>query len=217
MRNVGDRDGDDVVFAYLADPVASIAQPVQRLRGFRRVPVAAGGTAQVSFELGGDELGFWDDENRFVIEPGELVLTITDGTDAERWTLTSRRDLAADLVAGRVDLGGRGRGVEGMLEGARPNRVGDRAQHRDVAVALPLDLDDLLATLAPRQRMVDRQLRGLPEATRDRHVGVGAADGRGRIDPLDHRAGSLREARIRVAEREVLAQVDAVLAHGPAR
>ena len=88
MRNVGDRDGDDVVFAYLADPVASIAQPVQRLRGFRRVAVAAGATAAVAFDLGADDLGFWDDEEHFVLEPGELVITITDGTDAERLTLT---------------------------------------------------------------------------------------------------------------------------------
>ncbi|WP_314504024.1 glycoside hydrolase family 3 N-terminal domain-containing protein [uncultured Microbacterium sp.] len=88
VRNVGDRDGDDVVFAYLADPVASIAQPVQRLRGFRRVAVVAGTTADVAFELGAGELGFWDDENRFVIEPGELVITVTDGTDAVRLPLS---------------------------------------------------------------------------------------------------------------------------------
>ncbi len=88
VRNVGDRDGDDVVLVYLADPIASVAQPVQRLRGFRRVPVAAGATADVSFDLGWDELGFWDDENRFVVEPGDLLITITDGADTERLTLT---------------------------------------------------------------------------------------------------------------------------------
>ena len=88
VRNVGDRDGDDVVLVYLADPVASIAQPVQRLRGFTRTPVAAGATADVAFELGWDELGFWDDENHFVMEPGELLITITDGVDSERLTLS---------------------------------------------------------------------------------------------------------------------------------
>lgn len=88
VRNIGDRDGDDVMFAYLADPVASIAQPVQRLRGFRRVSLAAGATAQVSFDLGWNELGFWDDENRFVVEPGEIVITMTDGADSERLQLT---------------------------------------------------------------------------------------------------------------------------------
>ena len=84
---IGDRDGEDVMFAYLADPVASIAQPVQRLRGFRRVSLAAAATAQVSFDLGWNELGFWDDGNRFVVEPGELVITMTDGADSERLQL----------------------------------------------------------------------------------------------------------------------------------
>ena len=91
VRNVGERDGDDVVLVYLSDPVASLAQPVQRLRGFRRVAVAAGEAAALSFELGADELGFWDDEDLFVVEPGELVLTITDGTDAERLGLSVTR------------------------------------------------------------------------------------------------------------------------------
>lgn len=88
VSNIGDRDGDDVVLAYLADPVASIAQPVQRLRGFRRLPVVAGATAEVSFDLGGYELGFWDNENRFVVEPGEFILTVTNGMDCESVTLT---------------------------------------------------------------------------------------------------------------------------------
>ncbi len=82
VRNIGERAGDDVVFAYLADPVASIAQPVQRLRGFTRVSMDAGGTASVSFELGAEELGFWDDENHFVVEPGELLITVTDDTES---------------------------------------------------------------------------------------------------------------------------------------
>ena len=87
VHNVGDRDGDDVVFVYLADPIASIAQPVRRLRGFRRVRVAAGGSAPISFELGRDELGFWNDENEFLVETGELVITITDGTDSHELTV----------------------------------------------------------------------------------------------------------------------------------
>jgi len=87
VHNVGDRDGDDVVLAYLADPIASIAQPVQRLRGFTRVHVVAGGSASISFELGWDELGFWNDDSEFVVETGELVITIADGTDSLRSTV----------------------------------------------------------------------------------------------------------------------------------
>ena len=40
--NTGTRAGDDVVQLYIHDPVASISQPVRRLRGFQRVTLAPG-------------------------------------------------------------------------------------------------------------------------------------------------------------------------------
>ena len=42
VTNTGDRAGDEVVQLYLRDPVASLAQPVRRLRGFRRVTLTPG-------------------------------------------------------------------------------------------------------------------------------------------------------------------------------
>lgn len=87
VRNVGDRTGDDVVLVYLADPVASIVQPVRRLRGFARVTLAPAGTERVAFELGWDELGFWSDDGAYVVEAGELVVTVTDGGDAHCLTV----------------------------------------------------------------------------------------------------------------------------------
>ncbi|MFS0732353.1 glycoside hydrolase family 3 N-terminal domain-containing protein [Microbacterium sp. 1P10UB] len=87
VHNTGKRDGDDVVLLHLADPVATLAQPVQRLRGFRRVTVPAGEKTTVTLQVGWDDLGFWDDDSRYVVEPGELVLTITDGTDATPLTV----------------------------------------------------------------------------------------------------------------------------------
>ena len=43
--NTGDRAGDEVVQLYIHDPVASISQPVRRLRGFQRVTLAPGADA----------------------------------------------------------------------------------------------------------------------------------------------------------------------------
>ena len=40
VTNTGKVSGDDVVQLYLHDPVASISQPVRRLRGFERVTLA---------------------------------------------------------------------------------------------------------------------------------------------------------------------------------
>ena len=42
LTNTGGRVGDDVVQLYIHDPVASISQPVRRLRGFERVTLSPG-------------------------------------------------------------------------------------------------------------------------------------------------------------------------------
>jgi beta-glucosidase len=42
VTNTGSRKGDDVVQLYIHDPVASISQPVRRLRGFQRVTLMPG-------------------------------------------------------------------------------------------------------------------------------------------------------------------------------
>ncbi|MGO4426719.1 fibronectin type III-like domain-contianing protein, partial [Streptomyces sp. MCAF7] len=74
VRNSGDRDGDEVVQLYVQDPAASIAQPVRRLRGFRRIRLAAGERQEVRFTLGAEDVGFWtnDPAGVFTVEPGEI-------------------------------------------------------------------------------------------------------------------------------------------------
>jgi len=51
VTNTGGRAGDDVVQIYLHDPVASISQPVRRLRGFQRVTLRPGQAQTVSITL----------------------------------------------------------------------------------------------------------------------------------------------------------------------
>ncbi|WP_336853550.1 glycoside hydrolase family 3 N-terminal domain-containing protein [Sinomonas albida] len=82
VRNSGDRDGDDVLMLFVTDHVASVAQPVRRLRGFRRVTLAAAESARISFALNVDDLHFWADGTRRIVEPGEFSVTITDGTSS---------------------------------------------------------------------------------------------------------------------------------------
>ena len=72
VTNTGSRSGDEVVQLYIHDPVASISQPVRRLRGFRRVTLAPGQTRTVSFTLGAADVGFYDNSGRFVVEPGRI-------------------------------------------------------------------------------------------------------------------------------------------------
>ncbi|MGN8026474.1 glycoside hydrolase family 3 N-terminal domain-containing protein [Microbacterium sp. 22242] len=80
VRNTGDRDGDDVLMLFVTDEVASATQPVRRLRGFRRVPLRRGETADVSFRLTADDLSFWADGTTRRLEAGDFTLAVGDGT-----------------------------------------------------------------------------------------------------------------------------------------
>lgn len=74
--NTGSHAGDEVVQLYVNDPVASVTQPVKQLKGFKRVSLARGQSAQVTFTLSANQLGFYDREMNFILEPGKIKLMI---------------------------------------------------------------------------------------------------------------------------------------------
>jgi beta-glucosidase len=82
IANTGTRDGEDVVQLYLHDPVASISQPVRRLRGFERVRLARGAKETVTFTLDSSDFGFYDNRGRFVVEPGRIDVYAGDSSSA---------------------------------------------------------------------------------------------------------------------------------------
>jgi beta-glucosidase len=86
VANTGSRDGDEVVQLYLHDPVASIVQPVRRLRGFERVHLAAGASHDVTFTLTTEDVGFYDNDANFRVEPGTVEVYVGNTSAA---TLTS--------------------------------------------------------------------------------------------------------------------------------
>ncbi|MDT4934938.1 MAG: beta-glucosidase [Pseudonocardiales bacterium] len=82
VTNTGSRAGDEVVQLYLHDPVASISQPVRRLRDFERVTLAPHQTKTVSFRLDRTDVGFYDNSGRFVVEPGQIDVYMGDSSQA---------------------------------------------------------------------------------------------------------------------------------------
>jgi beta-glucosidase len=82
VKNTGSRTGDDVVQLYIHDPVASIEQPVRRLRGFQRVTLLPGQTQTLTFTLDSSDWGFYDNEGKFVVEPGEIDVYAGDSSTA---------------------------------------------------------------------------------------------------------------------------------------
>jgi beta-glucosidase len=88
VKNTGSKDGDEVVQLYLHDPVASIVQPVRRLRGFERVTLKAGQSTTVRFTVGRDDVGFYDNDAKFVVEPGDIQVFVGNSSDASDLTDT---------------------------------------------------------------------------------------------------------------------------------
>jgi beta-glucosidase len=76
VRNTGDRAGDEVVQLYLRDSVASVAEPVKSLKGFRRVSLKPGETRTLTFRLGPEALSLYDRQMRRVVEPGRFLVYV---------------------------------------------------------------------------------------------------------------------------------------------
>jgi beta-glucosidase len=83
VTNTGTTAGDDVAQLYIHDPVASISQPVRRLRGFARVSLAPGASQTVTFTLDRSDFGFYDDAGRYLVEPGRIDVYAGDSSRAD--------------------------------------------------------------------------------------------------------------------------------------
>ena len=86
VRNTGDRAGTEVVQLYLHDPVASVVQPVQRLIGYRRLPLEPGQAARVHVTVPADLASFTGRDGRRVVEPGALELRLAASSTDVRLT-----------------------------------------------------------------------------------------------------------------------------------
>jgi beta-glucosidase len=82
VTNTGRRKGDEVVQLYLHDPVASISQPVRRLRGFERVTLDPGKSRSVTFTLDKSDFGFYDNRGKFTVEPGQIDVYAGNSSNA---------------------------------------------------------------------------------------------------------------------------------------
>jgi beta-glucosidase len=76
VTNTGDCDGDEIVQLYIHDIYATSTRPVKELKGFKKVHIAAGQSAQVEFTITADELSYYDHDLRWVCEPGDFDVFI---------------------------------------------------------------------------------------------------------------------------------------------
>jgi beta-glucosidase len=76
ITNTGERGGSEVVQMYIRDRFSSVTRPVKELKGFRRVFLEPGQTGAVRFEIGPEQLAFYDIRMERVVEAGEFEVMV---------------------------------------------------------------------------------------------------------------------------------------------
>ena len=81
LTNTGSVAGEEVAQLYIHDMVASVVRPVKELKGFKKITLQAGESKQLEFVLTDAELGFYNNEGLFIVEPGNFDVMV--GTNSE--------------------------------------------------------------------------------------------------------------------------------------
>ena len=82
VTNSGNYEGKEVVQLYIHDDFASIARPVEELKGFELVSLKKGETKTVNFILTDAELGFYDNNGTYLVEPGTFKIKVGGSSDS---------------------------------------------------------------------------------------------------------------------------------------
>lgn len=76
IKNSGLMKGKEVVQVYINDKVSSVTTPIKVLKAFEKVEISPSETVTVHFSISIDELGLWDEEMNYVVEPGAFEIMV---------------------------------------------------------------------------------------------------------------------------------------------
>lgn len=76
IKNIGNYDGKETVQLYIHDVSASIVRPVKELKGFEQVLLKKGESKTVTFTLTNEELGFYNNDGKYLVEPGKFEVFV---------------------------------------------------------------------------------------------------------------------------------------------
>jgi beta-glucosidase len=89
--NTGNRTGDEVVQLYVKDIEASVNRPIKELIGFQRVNLQPGEKKTITFEVAINQLGFYNHDKDFVVEPGMIEIMV--GASSEDLPLKAKIEI----------------------------------------------------------------------------------------------------------------------------
>jgi beta-glucosidase len=80
VTNTGNMDADEIIQFYVRDRVGSITRPIKELKGYKRLRINRGETAEVEFALTAADLAFFNGKET-VTEPGKFDVWIGPSSD----------------------------------------------------------------------------------------------------------------------------------------
>jgi len=83
LKNTGKFTGKEVVQLYIKDHYATVTRPVRELKGFELVSLKVNESKKISFILTERELGFYDNQGHFVLEPGDFSIFVGGDSNAK--------------------------------------------------------------------------------------------------------------------------------------
>ncbi len=85
ITNIGERDGFETVQLYIRDMAASVSRPLKELKGFKKIFVEKGETAEISFEINSEMLKIYDINMNYVAEKGDFRVFIGHDSRVEKY------------------------------------------------------------------------------------------------------------------------------------
>lgn len=76
VTNNSNRDGTEVVQLYVQDLMSSVVVPNKMLKGFSKVTIKSGQTATVKIPLDIKDIGLWNINMKYVVEPGDFTVLV---------------------------------------------------------------------------------------------------------------------------------------------
>ena len=82
ITNTGEREGDEVAQLYMHEDVTTVETPARSLKGFSRIHLKPHETSTVTIRVPQDQLAIWNEERKWVVEPGGFTIWVGSSSDA---------------------------------------------------------------------------------------------------------------------------------------
>ncbi len=81
IKNIGKIKGKEVIQVYINDKISSVTTPVKVLKEFKKIEINPSELVKVNFSIPIEELGLWDENMNYLVEPGEFEIMVGSSSD----------------------------------------------------------------------------------------------------------------------------------------